>query len=111
MGLTKSELSAKFNEAFESIYGEWKKCVVIDLTKYKITREIVDEVCKYKNEWCDMVNRHNQYYECRINSISRSNGDDTTNYFHLTCRWTEIDRFYVEYTYEDDSESVLAEDK
>ena len=111
MGLTKSELAAKFNEAFESIYGDWNERVVIDLTEYKITRETVDEVLKYKNDWLEMVNRHNEYYECRIGSISKVIGDDTTNYLRLTCSWTEIDRFYVEYTYNDDSDTELLSDK
>jgi hypothetical protein len=66
---------------------------------------------KYKNEWLEKVNNENQYYECRIGSIARTNGDDTTNYLRLTCCWAEMNNFYVEYTYNDDSDTELLSDK
>jgi hypothetical protein len=107
MGLTKRELCKELNEAFENIYGDWENTQVIELSDFKITKESVDEVLKYTKEWLEMVNRHNEVYECRIGSICRVNGDDNTNYFRLTCSWCEIDKSYVECTYDDDSDTEL----
>ena len=111
MGLTKKELSAKLNEAFDSIYGEWDESFTIDLSEYKFDKDGVDRVSDYRNEWVDWVNRHNMHYQCRVSLISRIDSYDNTDYLHLTCRWCEIDRMYVEFTYDDDSETELLSDK
>jgi hypothetical protein len=111
MGLTIRELSEKLNGAFESIYNDWRNHQTIDLSDYKITRESVDEVLKYSRLWLEIVNEHNEFYECQIGSFCRVNGDDTTNYFRLTCSWREKDKSYVECRFEDDDDTEILSNK
>ena len=108
MGLTKNELCKELNQCFESIYGEWDQGNSFHICEdYYLSDDEIRNIKDYCKEWLQQVNRHNKYWSCRINYVEGGSRGGIM----ICCGWWETDRAYVEYSYDDESESELVSDK